>query len=219
MKFYLQTLNPDEFSQINQAVTLSGIITEPCDFSRGELDVRECLENLLEMMSEDQHVFVYGLSTGFRTMLEEGKRLQQVSKQIVLTLPANEQGLMAMKAAKRMNLPVAAGCVFQSEQALMAMQNHAGTVFLDMEKIGRFSNPENVLQEVNLRLASYKETEVIVIAKTLDQLRLALECGSNSICSTPEVYGQMLFNVLTTSEMAQAREEWLMAYTRNEVLE
>ncbi len=219
MKFYLQTLNPDEFSQINQAITLSGLITEPCDFSRAELDVQKTLEALLERMSEDQHIYVYGLSTGFRSMLEEGKMLQQVSKQLVLTLPADEQGLMAVKASRRMNLPTAAGCIFQSEQALMAMQNHAGTVFLDFEKIGRFTSAESVVQDVVLHAASNKDCEVIVIAKTLEQLRVAIECGAESICTTPDVYGQMLFNILTTSEMAQAREEWLMAYTRNEVLE
>ena len=217
MKFYLKTLNPDEFMEINQAITLSGICTEPTDFSRGEVDVMSALESLLEVMSEDQTISLFAINSGFRGMLEEGKMLQKISPALILTLPANEQGFMAAKASRRLNLSVAIGAIFSLGQGTIALENQEGPLLFDMEKVGRFCDSVILLEQL-LALVEDK-TRVIALCENEEYFTKALACGAQAICAPGQVYGENLFNLLTNSQMNQAREEWLMAYTRNTILE
>ena len=217
MKFYLKTLNPDEFMEINQAITLSGICTEPTDFSRGEVDVMSALEGLLEVMSEDQTISLFALNGGFRGMLEEGKMLQKISPALILTLPASEQGFMAAKASRHLNLSVAMGAIFSLGQGTIALENQDGPLIFDMEKAGRFCDSVKLLQQL-LALVEDK-TRVIALCENEEYFIKALACGAQAICAPSQVYGENLFNLLTDSQMNQAREEWLMAYTRNTILE
>lgn len=217
MKFYLKTLSPDEFMEINQAITLSGVCTEPLDFSRGEVDVMSALEGLLEVMSEAQTISLFALNGGFRGMLEEGKMIQKLSSALILTLPASEQGFMAAKASRRLQLPVAMGAIFTLGQAAIALEVQEGPLFLDMEKAGRFVDSQALLKDI-LALCPDK-TRVIALCENEEYFAKAIASGAQAICAPAKVYAQNLFNILTESQMAQAREEWILAYTRNTVLE
>ncbi|UNT96793.1 hypothetical protein [Allobaculum mucilyticum] len=222
MKFYLQTLQPDEFMEVNQAVSLAGVYTEPVDFTRSEANVNQTLSALLEVMSEEQTIFVYGISNGFRNMLEEGRHLQKFSKQLIPAVPADGQGCMAIKAGSHQHLGMAAGRIFSPEQAALAMHNGAKTLLLDLEKIGRFTSAKKVLKKV-LKLSGNDESqagsEILAICTSLEEMRMAMACGATSIAAPKAVYDQMLFSVLTASETAAARDEWIMTYTRTEVLD
>lgn len=219
MKYYLQTLSPDAFMQINQAVSLAGVYTEPTDFSRQEIDVMSALSNLLEVMADTQTLMVTGLSSGFRSLLEEGKTLQKLSGQLMLNVPASEQGFMAAKAARRLSLPVGVTSIFSAAQASLALHNEAGMVLIDLEKAGRFTDSEQLLQDVLGLVDPQDREKILVICSSSEYLTQALRCGAQAVAAPVSVYGEMLYNVLTDSEMAQAREEWLLAYTRNSILE
>lgn len=219
LKFYLKSLNPDEFLHINQAVTLAGIYTEPADFSYHELDVENTLKSVMEMMSEEQTIFVYGIGGSFRMMLEEGKRLAGISRQIQLVVPANEQGFMAMKASHRADVQTALGALYQSDQAAIALQDGAQKMIMDLEKVGRHADAMEVLSDILDLMKEEDRENLIVVCPTLESVRQAMRIGARSICAGTQVYNQMLFNVLTDLQVMQAREEWMITYTRNQVLD
>lgn len=219
MKFYLQSVSPEDFMEINQAITLSGVLTEPWQFTRGEIEPQQAVSSLLEVMSEEQTVLVTAISSGFRSMLEEGKRLQSLSKQLILNVPCAEQGLMCLKAAIRLQLPVAAGMIFQSEQAVLAARNQARMIVLDLEKIGRFGSSKKVLEDTLSMLEEEARGRVLAQCSSLEQLRMAMKAGAKNLCAPVDVYHQMLFCVPTVSEAESIREEWVLTFTRNEVLE
>lgn len=221
MKFYLQSLNARDFLEVNQALTLSGVYTEPTDFTRSEVNVNETLKALLEVMSEDQSILVYGISNGFRNMLDEGKHLQMFSKQLVLTVPADVNGYMTLKASKRMGVNTACGRVFELEQAVVAMHNGAQKIVLDLEKIGRFASAMDVLGRIlaEAQKSGYPLDDIIAVCATSEQLRQAMAAGARSVGAPRSVYDNMLYSVLTGSETAAARDEWILTYTRPEVLD
>lgn len=221
MKFYLRTLSPAEFMEVNQAVSLSGVYTEPFDFTRKDVPVNETLKGLLEVMAEEQSVFVYGISNGFRNILEEGRRLQKFSAQLVLTIPVDVQGLMAAKAAVRMKVPVACGRIFDLEQAAAAMHNQAGRIVLNLENISRYASAKKVLKRV-LKLArqeGYDCERILVVCSSAEQMRMAIAAGAVSLAADKDVYDGMMYSILTSSETAACRDEWILTYTRAEVLD
>ncbi len=219
MKFYLQTLKPDEFMQVNQCVTLSGIYTEPIDFTQEELDVNATLASLQEVMSEDQLIYLFGLNDTFRHLLEEAKRLQSVCSQARLIVPANEQGFMAVKASKRMNVPVAVGAIFQSEHAAIALQDQAPLLFVNLEKIGRYADSMQVLKDILALVDEDKKENVVAVCSSLEQVRAAMRAQAKAICANFRVYAQMMYGSAVQSDLSIAREEWLLTYARHDVVE
>lgn len=219
MKFYLRTILPEEVMEINQAITLSGVLCEPWQLTRNEINVEQQFESLLDVMSEEQTLLVQAISNAFRGMLEEGKRLQKLSAQITMMVPATQQGLMALKASRRLSLPMAASQVFQLEQAMVALHAHAGLLILDLDKISRFASAKKVLKSLLKTVSSDQKENLLVVCETVEQLRMAMACGAECVAASADVYHQLLFSVLSDSEMQSIREEWILTYTRNTVLE
>lgn len=219
MKFYLRTILPEEVMEINQAITLSGVLCEPWQLTRNEINVEQRFESLLDVMSEEQTLLVQAISNAFRGMLEEGKRLQKLSAQITMMVPATQQGLMALKASRRLSLPMAASQVFQLEQAMVALHAHAGLLILDLDKISRFASAKKVLKSLLKTVSSDQKENLLVVCETVEQLRMAMACGAECVAASADVYHQLLFSVLSDSEMQSIREEWILTYTRNTVLE
>lgn len=219
MKFYLRTILPEEVMEINQAITLSGVLCEPWQLTRNEINVEQQLESLLDVMSEEQTLLIQAISNAFRGMLEEGKRLQKLSAQITMMVPATQQGLMALKASRRLSLPMAASQVFQLEQAMVALHAHAGLLILDLDKISRFASAKKVLKSLLKTVSSDQKENLLVVCETVEQLRMAMACGAECVAASADVYHQLLFSVLSDSEMQSIREEWILTYTRNTVLE
>lgn len=219
MRFYLQSLKPEDFMQINQSVTLAGVYSEPIDFTNEELDVTKTIQDVLEVMSEDQAIYLYGMNDTFRYLLEEGKRLQSVSKQAALIVPASEQGFMAVKASKRMGVPLAVGSIFQLEQAAVALQDQAALLFINLEKVGRYTDSIQVLKEI-LSVAEQPQTEnIVAVCSNLEQVRQAMRVGAKAVCATPPVYAQMIYGTASDADLSVAREEWLLTYARHDVVE
>lgn len=219
MKFYLESISADEFMDINQAVGLAGVYTKPSDFTKSQADVGQVLKSLLEYMGADQKIFVYGMTGNFRTLLEEGRILQKVSSQIVLTLPASDQGFMAAKASKRMHIPVAMGAFFQSEQAAIALQDPDLVLFYDLEQAGKFGDSMAVLKDMLALLEEGQKESLVVICPNLESVRKVIAAGARAIWTGNDVYIQMLFNPMTEMEMAKDRDEWLNTYTRTLVMD
>lgn len=210
MKFYLRTILPEEVMEINQAITLSGVLCEPWQLTRNEINVEQRFESLLDVMSEEQTLLVQAISNAFRGMLEEGKRLQKLSAQITMMVPATQQGLMALKASRRLSLPMAASQVFQLEQAMVALHAHAGLLILDLDKISRFASAKKVLKSLLKTVSSDQKENLLVVCETVEQLRMAMACGAECVAASADVYHQLLFSVLSDSEMQSIREEWIL---------
>lgn len=225
MKYYLQTIDPAEFLEVNQAITLSGVYTEPMDFSRSNKNVKETLNSLLEVMSESQNILLYSIAPSFRSILEEGRHLQAFSPRLIPVVTADSQGYMTLKAAHTLHIPTACGRIFTLEQAMASMHNQAWVTILDLEKISRFAPTEGLVEDVLNTAGAYSANEdydpdrVLVVVSDSSQFHMAIQAGAQNICAPKSVFDQMLYSPLTKSESVAARDEWIVTYARMEVLD
>lgn len=222
MKLYLQSIQPDDFMEINQALPLAGIYTTPFDFLGTEKSVREILESLLEVMDDTQKLYVHSISTGFRSMLEEGKRLHALSERIVMVVPCDAQGLMALKACRTLKIPAALGSIFDAGQAAAAASvvctGSENTVF-DLSSIARHGDGQALVSRAAELLADTPEALMVTGCLNQEAFAQAAVCHPGSIAAGADVYRSMLYSVLTQTEMETIREQWIMTYTSDMVLD
>lgn len=220
MNFFLQTCSPDEFMEVNQAVTLSGIVLDAHALAAKESDVKQCITDLLEVMSKEQKLYIPCISIGFRSILEEGKKLTKLSDQIVMVTGCDGPSFMAMKACHTLKIPVAMGRIFQSEQAILAANNNPEKLIFNFEEISRLSSPEKVLASAAKSLPeSRRELLMASGVDTPDQLEKAAQAGVENICCTVGLYRTLLYNPLSQESAQALRDDWMMAYTREELLD
>lgn len=219
MELYLQSVSPDDFMEINQAVPLSGIYTAPFDFTAGELNVKDTLQSLLEVMDDTQKLYVHSVSAGFRSILDEGKTLHALSDKIVLVVPADAQGLMALKACRTLKIPAAAANVYDPAQILVASKVTEAPVIADLDAISRHGDARQVLSQAAAILDDPGKQLMVSGCMNQEAFTGAAMVHPAAIAARPEVFRSMMYSVLTQSEMENARDQWIMTYTSDTVLD
>lgn len=225
MKYYLQTIDPAEFLEVNQAITLSGVYTEPMDFSRSNKNVKETLNSLLEVMSESQNILLYSIAPSFRSILEEGRHLQAFSPRLIPVVTADSCGYMTSKPRIRFIFRQPAAESLPSNRRWPPCITEAWLTILDLEKISRFAPIEGLVEDVLNTAGAYSANEdydpdrVLVVVSDSSQFHMAIQAGAQNICAPKSVFDQMLYSPLTKSESVAARDEWIVTYARMEVLD
>lgn len=205
--------------EVNQAVHLAGVVCPARDFLEKEADVENTIRSLLEVMTEDQKLFVPAISPDFRDMLEEGRRLQKISSQIVMMVGCDFQSLMALKACRTMHIPAASSRVFQSDQALLAQNNQPAMIFMNYSQLAKHADAFQVWHETAEIFGDKKSLLMAEGIQSSAQLRQAALAGIENVSCTIDVYRALYFNALHAEEVNDIRDGWIMTYTRTDLLE
>lgn len=220
MEFILETVSADEFLEINQILSLKGVLTTPSLFIREGADVKEVLSSLLEVMSEEQLIYVHTIESGFRSILKEARALQAISKQVIPVLPFSMDGLMAMKACRTLKVPAVIDHLTSAEQAEFALNNGAHSLLFNAEEIAEASDPIRDLKDVKEALSEEEWDRVIVSGlKQPSELRSILKLQAKTVCLSEQAVMMILNSPVSQKAVAAEKEAWQIAFTRMELFD
>lgn len=211
MKLYLETVDFDEFIEINQYIPLDGallsadlLIHDPAITSPSQAACK-----LLEAMTEEQVILVPVLQSGFRAMLAVCRDLKRISDQIVCLLPPSPDGYMVMKACSQQNIRTAAWNVLSTDQALFADRNQASLLLADLEQVSRLQTPEQFLQDAEKTLPEAFSSSLTVSGlKSPALFRTVLASGCAGAAAGYELFKELLLNQQTMQYQMQVMQEW-----------
>lgn len=99
MKFFIDTGNLAQIKEANDLGILDGVTTNPSLMAqvgvKGEAAIAAHYKAICELVNGDISAEV--LSTDFATMVEEGKKLAAIHKNIVVKVPMIKDGIKAIK--------------------------------------------------------------------------------------------------------------------------
>lgn len=217
MKLLLHTVRSDEFMEINQSLALDGVYTTPWDFYSQDLDVAAAIDSLLELMTDSQRLYVQCVSSGFRPLLAEAKKLHAYSGLIVPVIPGDAGGLMALKACRTLHIPAVCASLYDSGQAALAAAGTQEPLVLDLDAIGRHGDSRQVLMQTAEILADQKERLMVAGLRSPEDFRMASLAHPGWIAARADVYQSMLYSPLVQKERETIREQWILSYTADTV--
>ena len=209
MKFFLDTANLDEIRDAASTGVLDGITTNPTLISKEGNAFEDQLLKICSLV--DGPVSAETVSRDAGGMIEEGRHLAKLHRNIVVKCPMTKDGLKATKILSDERIRVNVTLVFSAPQAIMAAK--AGAYFVSpfvgrLDDVGQ--SGMDLIRDIVTIFNNYEyKTEVLVasIRNPIHVVQAAL-MGAD-ICTMPaKVFEQLFKHPLTDKGVEQFLKDW-----------
>lgn len=130
MKFFIDTANLSQIQEANELGILDGVTTNPSLMAKegikGEAAVMAHYKTICEMVNGDISAEV--IATDVKGIIEEGKKLAAIHKNIVVKVPMIKDGVKAIKWFTDNGIRTNCTLVFSAGQAILAAKAGASYV-------------------------------------------------------------------------------------------
>jgi transaldolase len=188
---------------------LDGITTNPSLMSKEGGDPKKVMEEITKIIKGDVSLEV--ISTEYSGMIEEGKRLRQYGKNVVVKVPMTPDGLKACKHLTSEGIPVNVTLIFSPNQALLAAKSGAKYVspFIGrLDDIGQ--DGMKLIEDIKKIFLNYKFTTMILVASIRHPIHVidAAKIGADVVTLPPAVLDKMLQHPLTDIGLENFLSDW-----------
>lgn len=212
MKFFIDTANLDQIKEANELGILDGVTTNPSLMAKegvkGEAAVMNHYKTICEMVDGDISAEV--ISTDFKGIVEEGKKLAAIHPNIVVKVPMIKDGVKAIKWFKDNGIRTNCTLVFSAGQAILAAK--AGATYLS-PFIGRIDDSnwdgiDLIAQVAHIYSVQGFKTEILAasIRSSMHIVKCAEAGADVCTCPLPSILG-LLNHPLTDIGLAKFLED------------
>jgi transaldolase len=189
MKFFIDTANLAQIKEANELGILDGVTTNPSLMAKEGIKGTEAINAHYKTICElvDGDISAEVLSTDFKTIVEEGKKLAAIHPNIIVKVPMIKDGVKAIKWFTDNGIKTNCTLVFSAGQAILAAK--AGAAYVS-PFIGRIDDTgwdgvELIAQIAHIYSVQGFETEILAasIRSALHIVKCA-EAGAD-VCTCP----------------------------------
>ncbi len=210
MKFFVDTADIADIKELAATGLLDGVTTNPTLIAKSGRDVFEVLEEICAVVSGPVSAEV--TATDAENMIEEGKRLSRIAKNIAIKVPLTLDGLKACRHFSDKGVMVNVTLCFSAAQAILAAK--AGARFISpfvgrLDDIGQ--DGLGLIREICEIYRQYDafKTEVLVASvrhpiHIVESARL----GAHVATIPPKVIKQLFHHPLTDKGLEMFLRDW-----------
>lgn len=213
MKFFLDSANLQELKKALEWGVIDGVTTNPSLIAKEGIPVEEQVRRICDLIDGDVSAEV--VSASAREMVEEGRRLASIHKNIVVKIPLIEEGIKAVAALSKDGIRTNVTLCFSAAQALMAAKAGAYIVSPFIGRIDDIGWPGmDLIRDIVTIYSNYGyKTQILAasIRGTLDVVDAA-KAGAHVATLPYKVLEQMAYHPLTEKGLAQFLEDHRKAF-------
>ncbi len=208
MKFFIDTADLAQIKEANDLGILDGVTTNPSLMAKvgikGEAAVTNHYKTIAELVDGDVSAEV--VSTEFKEIVEEGKKLAAIHPNIVVKVPMIKDGIKALKWFSDNGIKTNCTLVFSAGQAILAAKAGANYVspFIGRIDDSNWDGVELIAQIAQIYSIQGYETEILAasIRSPLHIVKCA-EAGADVVTSPLEPILGLLKHPLTDIGLAK----------------
>ena len=211
MKFFVDTANIDEISQLSEMGIVDGVTTNPSLIYKSGRDFKEVIKEIARIVSGPISAEVTSLDKN--EMIDQGLELSKIANNIVIKVPLTEHGLIACKNLSKKSIKVNVTLCFSSSQALIAAKMGATYISPFIGRLDDISNEGlNLIEEIITIYNNYPDrlsTEVLVASiRSPLQVAQVAQMGADVATIPPKIIKQMIKHPLTDIGLNSFMEDW-----------
>ena len=208
MKFFIDTADLAQIKEANDLGILDGVTTNPSLMAKvgikGEAAVTNHYKTIAELVDGDVSAEV--VSTDFKSIIEEGKKLHAIHPNIVVKVPMIKDGIKALKWFSDNGIKTNCTLCFSAGQAILAAKAGANYIspFIGRIDDSSWDGIELIAQIAEIYSIQGYETEILAasIRSPLHIVKCA-EAGANVVTSPLESIMGLLKHPLTDIGLAK----------------
>ena len=211
MKFFVDTANIDEISELSEMGVVDGVTTNPSLIYKSGRDFKEVIKEIARIVSGPISAEVTSLDKN--EMVDQGLELSKIANNIVIKVPLTEHGLIACKNLSKKSIKVNVTLCFSSSQALIAAKMGATYISPFIGRLDDISNKGlNLIEEIITIYNNYPDrlsTEVLVASiRSPLQVAQVAQMGADVATIPPKIIKQMIKHPLTDIGLNSFMEDW-----------
>ena len=198
MKIFVDTANIEEIRKANDLGVICGVTTNPSLIAREGRDLKEVINEICSIV--DGPISAEVMSLKAPEMIEEGIKLSEMHKNIVIKIPMCEEGLKAVKGLSAMGIKTNVTLIFSPVQALLAARAGATYVSPFLGRLDDIGNPGiDVISQIAEMFKIHGITTEIISASVRNPMHvLDVALAGSDIATIPYgVIKQMVKHPLT----------------------
>jgi len=189
MKFFIDTANLAQIREANELGILDGVTTNPSLMAKegikGQEAVMEHYRTICETVDGDVSAEV--ISTDFAGIVEEGKKLAAIHRNIIVKVPMIKDGVKAIKWFSSNGIKTNCTLVFSAGQAILAAKAGATYVspFIGRIDDSNWDGMELIQQMAQIYSLQGFKTEILAASiRSALHIVKAAEAGAD-VCTCP----------------------------------
>ena len=210
MKFFVDTADVYAIRDLADTGLVDGVTTNPSLIAKSGRDFVEVVQEICDIV--DGPISAEVTATEFDAMLEEGRKLAKIHKNITVKVPLTRDGLKTCKALSGDGTMVNVTLCFSANQALLAAK--AGATFISpfvgrLDDIG--TEGMQLIDDIVQIYANYPDlkTEVLVASvRSPMHVLEAAKIGAGVATLPPDVLHAMFKHPLTDKGLDAFLTDW-----------
>ena len=209
MKFFMDTADIKQIEELIPTGFVDGITTNPSLIAKQGKNLSETIKSICSIVNGPVSAEV--TATDHPTMLEEGKYLASLAKNVAVKVPLTIDGLKTCKILRKQQIMVNVTLCFSAAQALLAAK--AGASFIS-PFVGRLDDigekGMGLIEDIVIIYENYGfETEVLVASiRTTQHVIDAALIGAHVATLPPKVIHELYNHELTDKGLKAFLDDW-----------
>ena len=128
MKFFIDTTNVDDIRKANDMGVICGVTTNPSLIAKEGRVFEEVIKEITDIVDGPISGEVKASTTDAAGMIEEGRAIAKIHKNMIVKIPMTAEGLKAVKVLSSEGIRTNVTLIFTANQALLAARAGASYV-------------------------------------------------------------------------------------------
>lgn len=200
MKFFIDTANVEEIREANEMGIICGVTTNPSLIAKEGRDFKKVIEEITSIVDGPISGEVKATTTMAKDMIEEGREIAAIHKNMVVKIPMTAEGLKAIKVLNAEGIKTNCTLIFTATQALLAARAGATYVSPFLGRLDDISTDGVKLIEDISDIFAIHDLDCEIISASVRHPLHVIDCAKAGadIATVPfKVLKQMLSHPLT----------------------
>lgn len=215
MKLFLDTANVEHIREANEMGVICGVTTNPSLVAKEGRDFNEVIKEITEIV--DGPISGEVISEDAKGMIEEGRKIAAIHKNMIVKIPMTVEGLKAVKVLSKEGIKTNVTLIFSATQALLAA--NAGATYVS-PFLGRIDDISMIGMDLVRDIAEIFEihgieTEIIA-ASVRNPIHVieAAKAGADIATVPYNLIMQMVKHPLTDQGLEKFKKDWAEAFNK-----
>jgi len=210
MKFFVDSADIDQISELASTGLIDGVTTNPSLVAKSGRKFTDVLKEICTVVEGPVSAEVTALETD--GMVEEGRKLSDIAKNVTVKVPLTWDGLKACRTLTQGGVPVNVTLCFSANQALLAAK--AGATFIS-PFVGRLDDMGfdgmEVVREIRVIYDNYESLNTEILAasiRNVEHVKQAAMAGADVATVPPNVLHELTKHPLTDKGLDAFLADW-----------
>lgn len=218
MELFIDSADIEKIKELNDALAIHGVTTNPSILARECSDPIERLRQIDAILAPDQLLFAQTVSTTKDGIIAEAEQISSLRRQnMYVKIPVTVEGLQAMKECKRKGIGVLATAVFTLQQAVLAAQNGVDYIAPYVNRMNAFCDGimESVDMMNTIRDMGLRSKIIAASFKRPSQIRALMVENIDAMTVPPSILEEIILHPGTVNGVSGFTESWTQSFGRN----